>query len=219
MGNIPEKYVWSIKNSDVINDYIEGLTEIAEDKLSIGWKAYFITIMFNEISGSSQRKKRIIEEEVVRILRYLTLRTVRYPTSQTGYRNCPFAWAVIDFPKRRASIKKNRAGLRRSDTNNGAHIHINVLVPRITKFNGTLIDEVRNNREKYLGRSGNVQRIEVEATRDLAESFEYAGKSLYSRRVTVEDIIIFPEVASEHSNPRLWVAALRPINRIFQEIY
>lgn len=219
MGNIPERYVWSIKNSDVINDYIEGLTEIAEDKLSIGWKAYFVTIMFNEISGSSRRKKRIIEEEVVRILRYLTLHTVRYPTSQTGYRNCPFAWAVIDFPKRRASIKKNRAGLRRSDTNNGAHIHINVLVPRKTKFNGTLVDEFRNNREKYLGRSGNVQRIEVEATRDFAEAFEYAGKSLYSRRVTVDDIIVFPEAASEHSNPRPWVATLRHINRIFQEIY
>jgi hypothetical protein len=158
-----------------------------------GWDGYFVTFMFQHISGSVEAKIQEMHRAIERVYgRLLTRFVARKPKSKNKLGLLPRGVFFPDAPV----LKHSKQALRDVTVNDGVHFHGIVVVNRGSKSKERLDVHFREKMRDYL--SDNLQRIHVKPiTYKPRYTTGYGGKSIKRRRFPMDYVLVLPKSLSE----------------------
>src|SRR6266404_8718730 len=159
-----------------------------------GWNPFLMTFMFKPLKGNQEAIMQQMNDEVDRVYSTFITRVVRKPNSvyQKYLYSRPLLIAVPDRPV----PKHAKQRLKDVTINNGRHMHGILVVP----WDCRLKRDVRDHFEKYkaLYVKNRLLRLDVRPIHSaLGDVVDYAFKSVKSRKVDCDDILIFPKSSTE----------------------
>jgi hypothetical protein len=180
-------------NNHHANMLLQSYAQWIHEHMAYGWRGYLFSFMFNQIKESDYDRMDKMKQQLGWFYGRLAKASVPKASSPKWTPYLPKAVLVLDFPV----FKHSKQRLRDVTMNNGLHWHGLVLATWLApKLQEPLDVHVRENPGKYL--VGNIRRIDVKPiTHDVAYVTGYGMKSLKSRRISDDDILIFPRSASE----------------------
>ena len=177
-----------------INDEIAGYEQWLCQLRAEGWKAYFVTVMFNQLPGSMKTNKGIMACEIERIYATLLPRVVHHPRSLSAEGKLPIWIACPDFPV----PKHKRQSLAKVTVNEGLHYHAIAVLPPTSRLTESLRRHFRNNAELYRGHDRLVLRIKAKKIRRTPKRMvRYTLKAILRHRATLDDLIVLPRAEEE----------------------
>ena len=182
-----EKFSMSVHN--LIDAYSKWLQGYVDEK---GWNPFLLTFMYKPLKGHSEAITHQMKDEVDRVYSTFITRVVRNPNSKHQKHLRPILIAVPDRPV----AKYEKQGLTDITINNGRHMHGILVVP----WDCRLKRDVRAHFEKYnkLYVKNKLLRLDVRPIHSaLGDVVDYAFKSVKSRKVDCDDILIFPKSSTE----------------------
>lgn len=124
-----------------------GYDELIQDHINASWEPYFLSFMFNHVSGSIPRKMEIMKYEVGRVYSILTRQVVRWP-DRNGWKELrPKFIGSPDLPV----YKHEKELVRNLKINDGLHYHVVALMPPTRRTLGNAgLDKVVYGRQSRL---------------------------------------------------------------------
>ena len=178
--------------SDVMK-LIHGYAWMVTERISAGWKPTLITVMFNHLPGSEVNVSTTMRGEVERIYDGLVTYNIRNARS-TPNEDLPMWICCPDY----AVYKRDRQHFANIAQNDGRHYHIIALTPPWTRLNTELWQFIANMHDKLRGTENLVSHIHARSIEDNPEFVvDYGMKSIKTRRVSQEEVLILPRAKSE----------------------
>lgn len=178
----------------------DGYFDFIKERLSADkHRPYLITFMFNEIAGSENTKKRIMEKTIQDTYARVLLRTCWKKNIKTiGLLDMPIWIAVPDKPV----YKKNKK-MRVEDikTNQGLHYHCIALHPiKSNRKNQSGLNTLFNKRKNEI--YGSIEKLRYVDCKKIKEGtgFEitdYVFKTVKTKNASFDDIIVLPRTHCE----------------------
>ena len=189
MGEYWSMEKFSMSVYDQIDAYSQWLQGYVHEK---GWNPFLMTFMYKPLKGHTEAIAHQMKDEVDRVYSTFITRVVRNPNSKHQKYLRPILVAVPDRPV----AKHGKQRLTDVTINDGRHIHGILVVP----WDCRLKRDVRAHFEQYskLYVKNRLLRLDVRPiTSALGGVVDYAFKSVKSRKVDCDDIIIFPKSGTE----------------------
>ena len=184
-------YSYSVYCHSLPSNIIGAYGEWFKQHLDLGWDGYFITIMFDNISGSIETKIQVMKKDIYKVYGKVATRTVRNPRSGSRTHLLPKAIFVPDVP----AYKQSECDLRDVSVNDGIHFHGVMVVNNKARFKEPLHLFMTDPRF-YVGTK--ICRIHVEPiTSEVVFVTDYAGKAIKRERFPIDDVLVLPMAASE----------------------
>ncbi len=174
---------------NLIDAYSKWLQGYVDEK---GWNPFLMTFMYKPLKGHTEAISHQMKDEVDRVYSTFITRIVRNPNSKHQKHLRPILVAVPDRPV--AKYEKQR--IKDITINNGRHMHGILVVP----WDCRLKRDVRAHFDKYnkLYVKNRLLRLDVHPIHSgLGDVVDYAFKSIKSRKVDCDDILIFPKAQTE----------------------
>lgn len=161
-----------------------------------GWKAYFISFMFNHLRGSRDGLLRQMEKEVERVYATFLTRIIRDPTHKRNVEQDLLPrWIICpDWPV----PKRVKMSLQEVTINNGLHLQGFGLIPPTSRLRTGLDEHFEEYQPLYVRSEGALQRVPATPiTRTPKKVVGYGFKSIPRYRASFDDLIILPKALSE----------------------
>ncbi|UHS63461.1 hypothetical protein HRR99_17955 [Agrobacterium vaccinii] len=173
---------------------IDGYITMMEERVFGGWEPYLLTLMFNQVKGNEQTKKRYMLQECEAIYSRFLTRLIKRPHN-TDIEQMPFWISCFDWPVN----KKAKTALSDILTNDGMHVHAFFMVPPNARTGDRLGDIVARSPKSFLvGKGMSLARLHVEPIEKTApKAALYTLKQIPRKRLTPADIMVLPRSHSE----------------------
>jgi hypothetical protein len=163
-----------------------------QQHVDLGWDAYFITFMFENISGSSEVKVQQMQEEITKFYEKLATRAVRKPRSEKWVHLLPKGVFFPDVP----GYKKSFSHIKDISINDGIHFHGIMVATPECRLKEPLHLHLMRKRKLYTG--GKLYRIDAEPiTSDAPFVTDYGGKAVKRRRFSNDHVLLLPRTVAE----------------------
>jgi hypothetical protein len=163
-----------------------------QDHVDLGWDAYFVTFMFQNISGSSEVKVQQMEEEITKFYEKLATRAVRKPRSEKWVHLLPKGVFFPDVP----GYRKTDPNIREISINDGIHFHGIIVATPECRLKEPLHLHLMRKRKLYTG--GKIYRIDAERiTSDAPFVTDYGGKAVKRQRFSNDHVLLLPRTVAE----------------------
>jgi hypothetical protein len=164
-----------------------------EEYQKFGWDIYFMTLMFDHISGSSAEKLREMQKETQRVYGKIASWVVRKPKSPEFSHFLPRGVFFPDVP----CHKREKQDLKGVTVNDGIHFHGILAIPKNGRLKVPLDQHFRDKKRMYT-RNSKLSRIHVQPINsDVPFVADYAGKAVKRKKFSSDDILILPRTLQE----------------------
>jgi hypothetical protein len=172
---------------------IKAFKEMIERRMTRdGWNGYLVSFMFHPVPGATTRQLQIMGEALYQFYATFLTRVVRNPNSIFQLSQRPLFVAAPDFP-----VPKHRKQ-RISDVtiNDGLHMHGLLVVPWECRLKEDVITHLQQHKDLY--NKAPLRRIDVQPIETrLGFVVDYVFKSVKKRRVSWDDVVVFPKSSWE----------------------
>ena len=176
------------------DDFIQGFTDLIEQRMNEGWSGYLCSFMFMPINPHQKQAIGLMKDAISTFYSTLLTRIIRDPHSRSSVGSLPVLISFADLPRPGAN-----APLADSTINGGLHFHGILLIPAKNRLRVPLMDHVGQHLKIYLPVNGILSRIHMKPMEDtLDQVVDYAFKSIKKRKITYNDgILVLPRASSE----------------------
>jgi hypothetical protein len=197
----------SIYNNHNIHQLLEAYGQWVHDHMAYGWHGYLLSFMFCQITGPDDDRMLEMKKYLGWFYGRLAKASVPKASDPKWSPFLPKAVLVPDFPV----FKHSKQTLRDVTVNNGLHWHGLVLkTPLGPMLHEPLDVHIQAHLGKYL--VGSLRQIDVKPITYSPDNVTGYGMKSLKRRVSMDDIIIFPGSVSElPSNGPVRAAGEKPM--------
>jgi hypothetical protein len=163
-----------------------------QEHLNLGWDAYLVTFMFQNISGSNEVKIQQMRKEITRFYEKLATRAVRKPRSEKWTHLLPKGIFFPDVPGYGSSVYS----IPEVSINDGIHFHGIMVATQEARLKEPLHLHLGRKRKLYV--RGKIYRIDAEPIKSRATFVtDYGGKAIKRRRFSNDHVLLLPRTAAE----------------------
>jgi len=186
------KYDYGVASCDM-NDYVDGLSELIDDHIDRGFKAYIMTFLFRNLPSSEATSKEVMTSEVRRVFGRFITEVVRNPWSKGSVDRRPVLIGCPDWP-----VPKSGVGSKHRVNGSGIHFAGILLVPRVGRLKTSAKRHFHDDRRSYVSPGQSLERIHLERIKKgTSRTVCYNFKSLLRRRCDSDDLLVLPDSLSE----------------------
>lgn len=179
---------------------IEGLGEMVQERVAVGWMPYLLTFMFNPLGGTQKHQVALMNDEIVRTYYKVLTRICRNPRNVPTHLK-PLWIASPDFPVH----KHKKDNFQSIAVNDGLHFHALALIPPENRLGRSFDTFINEKPERFSGRDRYLRMLHIlEITEDADYVAEYALKSINHGRTTFDDVLVLPYARSERPSSTKW---------------
>jgi hypothetical protein len=181
---------------------IEGYGEWVQSYFDQGFRMYFVTFKFDDISGSSEyKRKEMLKQVEDQFYPTLIKHVERWPMKPSRQRNLPILIAAPDLP-----VAKHSKTLSARDVtiNDGLHLHAIIAMPRTLRHpDGCQLKTlIREHQHRFIGHFTSISQIDVRKIKDHPKYVAgYALKHATRNPAIMDEILILPK-SPEDVSPR-----------------
>jgi hypothetical protein len=174
---------------------IKAFKEMIEQKMERdGWNGYLVSFMFHPVPGATTTKLQIMGEALYRFYATFLTRVVRNPNSTFQLSERPLFIAAPDYPV----PKHRKQKLSDLTVNNGLHMHGLLVVPWDGRLREDVITHLQQHNDLY--NKAPLRRIDMRLIEQrLGFVVDYVFKSVKTRRVSWDDVVLLPKSSWELS--------------------
>jgi tRNA(Leu) C34 or U34 (ribose-2'-O)-methylase TrmL len=163
-----------------------------QEHLNLGWDAYLVTFMFQNISGSNEVKIQQMHKEITRFYEKLATRAVRKPRSEKWTHLLPKGIFFPDVPGYGSSVYS----IPEVSINDGIHFHGIMVATQEARLKEPLHLHLGRKRKLYV--TGKIYRIDAEPIKSRAAFVtDYGGKAIKRRRFANDHVLLLPRSVAE----------------------
>ena len=168
-----------------ISRLIAAYSDLVMKWVNQGWKPYLVTFMFRQLCPMSRMAE--MTNELERVYSSLVKRVTRRPHRKHQSHLRPILNAVPYFP-RRGRLQH----VTDLSTNDGIHAHGILLMPPRSRIKEDLMQHFAKNQHIYI--RDRLLRLDIKPIEtNIPHVVKYVFKSLAYRKLTFDDVIIFPK--------------------------
>jgi hypothetical protein len=161
-----------------------------------GWKGYFVTFMFDQLSGGERAIRAQILKQVEQFYSTLVTRVERKPRSLARQPFLPKLIACLDLPKGTRHVWN----LEDVVVNDGWHLHAIVLIPRQSRLQTGLIKHIRAHSHCYIHEFSRIRKIHIKRIENRPlHVTDYVLKFMKRDGSVQDDLLILPKTLTELS--------------------
>jgi hypothetical protein len=172
---------------------LNGYTQLVTDRIKQGWSCYLVTILFQQLPGSTPTIMSRMKQEIQRVYSTLITRVHRKPRTAAPD-ELPILVGAVDLPV----YKSDPSSAPLVRCNDGLHFHAVVLIPDRSRLREPLQDHFQSCAHLY-ETDGTITKIDVRPVLDGYERVvDYVFKTIKRGRVSYDEgVLILPRTRDE----------------------
>jgi hypothetical protein len=162
---VRDVYMWRDVEHFALSEYqtqlIVSFSRFITDRISNGFKGYYLNFMFHQLRGDQATLKSQMRNEAERFYATVITRIIRNPRSSTALSKLPVFIGCPDLPV----WKHEKLSLSETKINNGLHFNGVFLVPAISRLKTGFKTHMQEHQYLYVDQRPALNRIHVKRIR------------------------------------------------------